>query len=66
MLVQAPSTQSERVLTMWISQGISIYYTTLLAPTRVENEREIAKSAMLELVLNFRETRNMLSPRGSF
>ena len=53
MLVQAPSTQSERVLTMWFSQGISIYYTTLLAPTRVENGREIAKMSKSILVDKF-------------
>ena len=37
-------------------QGISKYYTTQVAPTRVENGREIVKSAKTELVPNFRES----------
>ena len=54
--MQAPSTQSERVLTMWFSQGISIDYTTLLPPTRVKNGREIAKMSKSILVDKFRKS----------
>ena len=43
-------------------QGISKYYTTQVAPTRVETLREIAKTAKSKLVDFFRETRNRLSP----
>ena len=37
------------MIPIWLNQGISKYYTTQVAPSRVETLREIAKSAKYEI-----------------
>ena len=41
---------------VWSDQGISKYYTTKVAPSRVKTLRKIAKLVKTELGANFRES----------